>query len=897
MNGRSVEEHHGGALPVPRFLERGTANTFSLLLLPRFPLLRTPGAPKGRGVVLCPTSMTRSKSTRRKARSTSAATLSLPVLPLRDVVIFPSMIFPVLVGRESSLRAAAEAINRDKTIMLVAQRNPDVEEPGADDIHRAGTIARIVQMLRLPNGLMKILVEGEAQGFITDIFTVDGQLEAKVRRVEPQVPDDRQMEALQRQALDLFRDYVGLHRSIPPETLIAYDNQPDPMRRLYFIAGTIIGRAEEKQGILEMENPGEQYLELLRVLREEIEVLRLEQEIDTKVQDTLQRSQRQFIIQEQIRALQTELEQDGELSPEFIKLAEAINTIGMPEEVQARALEELDKLRRTPTMSPEFSVNRNYLEWLVAVPWTQRTADDLNVEHVREVLDEDHYGLERPKERIIEHIAVLNLVREMRGQILCLVGPPGVGKTSLGRSIARALGRTFIRVSLGGVRDEAEIRGHRRTYIGAMPGKVIQSMKRAGSVNPVLLLDEVDKMSADFRGDPSSAMLEVLDPEQNVAFNDHYLEVDYDLSKVLFIATANVLYNIPLPLQDRMEIIELNGYLENEKLEIAKRHIIRKQLEEHGLADRAVTFTDEAILKVIREYTSEAGVRSLEREIASLCRKIARRIVEAEYSGAKRRTRKAGPSIVVTPEEVERMLKAPRYRNRIGEKEDLVGAATGLAWTSVGGDTLTVEVSITPGPEKLTLTGQLGDVMKESAAAALSYIRANAAALDVPEEFMKGREIHIHVPEGAIPKDGPSAGITMATAIISAATLRPVRSDVAMTGEITLRGRILPIGGLTEKLIAARRVGVRTVVIPRDNLRQVEDIAADVKEGLEIIPVSTLQEAVPHLFRTEANTPEPITPANGRKGTTGARSRTKKSPGKGTPSLRTAVSARKGSSR
>jgi ATP-dependent Lon protease len=784
----------------------------------------------------------------------------MPVLPLRDVIVFPNMIFPVLVGRESSLKSATEALNNDKYIFLVAQRNAAVDEPSEEDIFHSGTVAKIVQMLRLPNGLMKILVEGESQGFIKRMTRTKGYLEAEIETVAAVVPNDKKMEALQRQIAELFQEYVHMHRGLPQEILVAFENITDPVQSLYYVAANLLSKSESKQELLEISDIKAQFLVLVRLLRDEIEVLKLEQEIDTKVQDTIQKSQRQFLIQEQIRALQTELEEEGELSPELAKIAEAIRASGMPEEVEARAFEELDKLRKTPMMSPEFAVNRNYLEWLTAVPWSARTEDLLDIQHVKQVLDEDHFGLERPKERILEHIAVLNLVKEMRGQILCLVGPPGVGKTSLGRSIARALGRKFVRVSLGGVRDEAEIRGHRRTYIGSMPGKVVQSMKRAGVVNPVLLLDEIDKMSADFRGDPSSAMLEVLDPEQNSSFNDHYLEVDYDLSKVLFITTANVLFNIPVPLQDRMEIIEISGYLEHDKLEIARRHIIPKQLEEHGLTGYQITFDDDAIMKVIREYTSEAGVRNLEREIASLCRKIAKSLVEAGQNATPRvnghagkkprpRRRAEASSLVVTAELVEKYLKAPRFRNRVGEGEDLIGAATGLAWTSVGGDTLTVEVSIVPGAEKLTLTGQLGDVMKESVSAAITYIRANAESLAVPKEFYKGNEIHVHVPEGAIPKDGPSAGITMAVAVISAAAQRRVRADVAMTGEITLRGRILPIGGLTEKLLAARRVNVRTVIIPKDNVKDLADLPSAVTEGLEIIPVSTLIEAVPHIFR------------------------------------------------
>ena len=789
--------------------------------------------------------------------SRSETITTLPVLPLRDIVIFPNMIFPVLVGRESSLKAATEALNNDKQILLVTQQNPEVDEPFEEDVYRSGTVATIAQMLRLPNGLMRILVEGESQGIIREIAFNGEYMEAAVAIISPVPSTDKQMKALKRQVALLFQEYVRLHNEMPPEMFATFESIEDPVRQLYFVAGNLGSSTESKQRILEATEVKEQYMELVKLLNEEIEILRLEQEIDSKVQDTIQKSQRQFIIQEQIRALQDELEDEArEVSPELTKLREAIEKAKMPKEVEAKAFEELDKLRRTPAMSPEFAVNRNYLEWITTVPWTKKTRDKLDIEHVKGILDEDHHGLEKPKDRILEHIAVLNLVREMRGQILCFVGPPGVGKTSLGKSIARALGRKLVRVSLGGVRDEAEIRGHRRTYIGSMPGRIIQSMKRAGTTNPVMVLDEIDKMSMDFRGDPSSAMLEVLDPEQNVAFNDHYLEVDYDLSHVLFIATANVLHNIPLPLQDRMEIIRLNSYLEHDKLEIAKRHIVPKQLQEHGLNDRSVEFTDDGLLKIIREYTSEAGVRNLEREIAAVCRKVARKIVSQKSKTSRKKTKSSSrtsptssAAIGVTPELVEQYLKIPRFRNRASESEDLLGTATGLAWTPTGGDTLTVEVSIVPGNERLTLTGQLGDVMKESSTAALTYVRANAKRLDIPEDFIKEREVHIHVPEGAIPKDGPSAGITMAVALISAASGRPVRSDVAMTGEITLRGRILSIGGLTEKLLAAQRTEIKRVIIPKENEIDLKEIPDQIKEGLEIIPVESLAEAVPHVFR------------------------------------------------
>ncbi|HLB00557.1 MAG TPA: endopeptidase La, partial [Bacteroidota bacterium] len=543
--------------------------------------------------------------------------------------------------------------------------------------------------------------------------------------------------------------------------------------------------------------------------------------------------------------LQDELGSDDILSPELEKLKKQIQAARMPAEVREKALEEFAKLKKTPPQSPEFGVGRNYLDWMVSLPWNKKTRDNLDIRHVQSTLDEDHFGLEKPKERILEHIAVLNLVKEMKGQILCFVGPPGVGKTSLGKSIARALGRKFVRISLGGVRDEAEIHGHRRTYIGSMPGKLIQSMKRAGVVNPVILMDEVDKMSMDFRGDPASALLEVLDPEQNSSFNDHYLDVDYDLSRVMFITTANVRYNIPLPLQDRMEIIELPGYLDFDKTEIAKRHIIPKQLAEHGLRKTDVRITDEAIVTIIREYTREAGVRNLEREIASVLRKVAKETVLGKRrNGGKKRSR----AVVVNPGKIGTYLGVPHFRRRPADTRPKVGSATGLAWTSVGGDILPVDVTIMDGTEKLTLTGQLGEVMKESAQAALSYIRSNARSLGVPPGFYSKKEIHIHLPEGAIPKDGPSAGITMAMALISAASNRPARSDVAMTGEITLRGNVLAIGGLNEKLLAARRNGIRTVLIPGENQKDLPEIPARVREGLKIIPLEKIEDAIPHVF-------------------------------------------------
>jgi ATP-dependent Lon protease len=769
----------------------------------------------------------------------------LPVLPLRDVVVFPFMIFPVLVGRESSLKAVNEALEREKFIFLAAQRNSVTEEPGADDIYHEGTIAKIIQILKLPNGLMKILVDGVVQASVKRFIPNGKFLEAEVQINFEHVTMDSELDALLRHTSSLFAEYVHLNRNVPSEVLLAFENTKDVQRKVFYIASNILQNVDVKQKVLQITTTREQLHELIRILNSENDVLKIEKEIDSKVHDNIAKSQRKFFIQEQIRILQDELG-DEDSSPELLKLRDDIKKARMPKQIEEKAMEEFGKLKKTPPLSPESTVIRGYLDWMISVPWYKRTKDNLSVEHVKAILDEDHFGLDKPKDRILEHIAVLNLVREIKGQILCFVGPPGVGKTSLAKSIARGLGRKLVRISLGGVRDEAEIRGHRRTYIGSMPGKIIQSMKRAGVINPVILLDEVDKMSMDFRGDPSSALLEVLDPEQNSTFNDHYLDVDYDLSHVMFITTANVRYQIPLPLQDRMEIIELSGYLQHDKREIAKRHIIPRQLEEHGLANSKIQISDPAIDKVIAEYTREAGVRNLERELASVCRKIAKDLVVGNQKNGKKE--KSAEPFVVTSEKVEEYLGVPKFRNRLRADSNRVGSVTGLAWTSVGGDILHVDVTIMSGKEKLTLTGQLGDVMKESAQAALSYLRSNAVALELDPDFFKDKEIHVHLPEGAIPKDGPSAGITMVMAMYSAISGKPARADVAMTGEITLRGEVLAIGGLNEKLIAAQRSGVTTVLIPQENVKDLSEIQAKVKEGLTILPVNKIEEALQYVF-------------------------------------------------
>lgn len=792
----------------------------------------------------------------------SSIPTKLSVLPLRDIIIFPNMIFPILIGRTSSLRAVSEALDRDKFIFVSAQLNPMQEDLELSDVYQYGTVAKIIQVVRLPNNLLKVLVEGFFQAKITRHIKNDLFIEASVKIIQQEYDEKNvKLQALMRRASELFSEYVKGDRNLPPEIATAFDVIENPSHKLYYGAANIRAKIEDKQKILSETDIEKQFFALNSLLVSEIEFSKLESEIDTKIQDSLQKNQRKFYIQEQIRALQNELGEDEEdADSDVAKLRVLLEKADLPKAVQAKADEELNRLKKTHSISPDYAVTRNYLETLANLPWSVKTVDNYSIENAKKILDEDHYDLEKPKERILEFIAVLNLTGQAKKQILCFVGPPGVGKTSLAKSVARALGRKFVRFSLGGVRDEAEIRGHRKTYVGAMPGRIIQSMKKAGSINPVILLDEIDKMAMDFRGDPSAALLEVLDPEQNIAFNDHYLEVDYDLSNVMFITTANVRHEIPLPLQDRMEIIELSSYLENDKINIAKKHIIPKLLEELGLNKINISFRDEALKKNIREYTREAGVRNLEREIASILRKLAKEIV-IEYGDKyqsdenkailenedflkviKRRR------ITITPKRVEEYLKVPKYKDRKEKLDDKVGVVTGLAWTSVGGEILPVEATIMPGTEKLTLTGKLGEVMKESAAAALSFVRSNWKTLQVPEDFYQKKELHIHVPEGAIPKDGPSAGITITIALISAATGKAVPGNLAMTGEINLRGEVLAIGGLKEKLLAAKRIGIKKVLIPADNLPDISEMSEEIKDGMEIIPVKNIMEALPHCF-------------------------------------------------
>ena len=771
----------------------------------------------------------------------------LPVLPLKDIVIYPYMIFPILAGRESTIKAIDKSIESDKYILLVTQLDAKIEDPTFENLYQTGTVAKILQVLRLPNGLIKVLVDGIVPATVTK-FHSNSFIKAKVSIKFNELKEDTELKGLIRQATKKFKEYVNSNETIPNESIVAYDNIKESDRKLYYIASTLLVDVEKKQRLLEIDDLHKQYYEVLFLLTSELEILHIEKDIDAKIYTEMQKNQRKFIVQEQIRILQDELGEGVELDPDLIKIREQIEKSGMTDIILEKAMEEFNKLRKTPQMSPDFGVIRNYLEWMVSVPWNKFTNDNFDLDHAKKILDEDHYDLEKPKERILELIAVLKLLKEKgihkspKGQILCLVGPPGVGKTSLGKSIARAINRKFTRLSVGGVKDEAEIRGHRRTYIGSMPGKIIQAMKKTGTSNPVILIDEIDKMSNDYRGDPSSAMLEVLDPEQNNTFNDHYLDVDYDLSNVLFITTANVQYNIPLPLQDRMETIEMRSYLDFEKVQIAQRHILPKEIAEHGLDSDEIKFSDKIILKMIQEYTREAGVRSLEREISSIIRKVAKEKVSEK--------KKKKETIVVTDELVEKYLGVRKYSKTVTDKSEVakIGSVYGLAWTSMGGDILTVDVTVMKGSNKITLTGKLGDIMKESALAGLSYIKSKAKKFKIPINFFKDHEIHIHLPEGAIPKDGPSAGITMIMAMLSAITKNPARTDVAMTGEITLRGNTLPIGGLNEKLLAALRHDIKKVLIPKENEKNLAEIPKEIIDNLTIIPVSDVSGCIEYVF-------------------------------------------------
>ncbi|MGC8792603.1 MAG: endopeptidase La [Bryobacteraceae bacterium] len=765
-------------------------------------------------------------------------TRRLPMMPVRDVVIFPHMMTPFVVGRESSVRALEEALATDKKIFLATQHDATVDEPRPEEIYQVGTIVNIVQSLRLPDGNIKVLVEGLERARIISVSDEEGFFRAVVRTFQYKIEPGPQLDALIARVTSLFEQYVKLSQNLNYETVVAAIRVDDPGRLADTVAANLQLTVEEKQELLEIFDPIERLTRIADMLDIEIEKLNVDRAIQGRVKRQMERAQKEYYLNEKIKAIQKELGR-GEKS-EIDELRKKIEAAGMTKDAYEKAMAELRRLENMPPMSAESTVSRNYLEWLLAVPWKQRTREIRDLKYAEKVLEEDHYGLEKVKERILEFLAVRRLVKHPKGSILCFVGPPGVGKTSLGMSIARATGRKFVRLSLGGVRDEAEIRGHRRTYIGALPGQIIQMMRKAGTRNPVFMLDEVDKMSMDFRGDPSAALLEVLDPEQNHMFMDHYLDVEYDLSQVFFICTANVLHTIPPALQDRMEVIRLSGYTEPEKLEIARRFLVPKQMKQTGLTPAMVEFTEEGLLQIIRYYTREAGVRNLEREIGNICRKVARGVVNARSS--KPRTEPA--KVVVGAEAVARFLGPEKFRDLEADKRNEIGAAVGLAWTEVGGQLLTTEAIIMDGKGKLITTGKLGDVMQESAQAAMSYIRSRAQMLGLPRDFYRHIDIHVHVPEGAIPKDGPSAGITIATAIVSALTKVPVRGNVAMTGEITLRGKVLPIGGLKEKLLAAHRHGILEAVLPKGNEKDLPDIPENIRNQMKLHFVESMDEVL-----------------------------------------------------
>ncbi len=757
-----------------------------------------------------------------------------PVLSLRDVVVFPHMVIPLFVGRERSVRALEETMNFDKRILLVTQKNPETESPGAEDLFECGTIASILQMLRLPDGTTKVLVEGVERVRIRELHDQEGYLAGNWSYLEAADPDDeRALEVTNRSLVGLFEQYVKLSRKIPPELLTTLAGIEDPSRLADTIAAHLGIRIEDKQQILETPSVLQRMERLMALIEGEIDVLKLEKRIRGRVKTQMEKSQREYYLNEQMKAIQKELGDLDESGNDLGDLEAKIEKAGMPAEALEKAKTEFNKLKMMSPMSAEATVVRNYLDWMLMMPWKKRSRVRNDIKAAEGILEADHYGLERVKERILEYLAVQQRVKKLKGPILCLVGPPGVGKTSLGRSIAKATGREFVRMSLGGVRDEAEIRGHRRTYIGSMPGRVLQNLGKVGTRNPLFMLDELDKMSMDFRGDPSSALLEVLDPEQNNTFGDHYLEVDFDLSEIMFVATANSL-NIPPALLDRMEIIRIPGYTEDEKLNIAVRYLLPKQIKQHGLKDKEISVSEGAITDIIRYYTREAGVRNLERELAKICRKVVKELSVDDNLESRQ----------VTVRNLDKYLGVRRFRYGRAEEENEVGQVTGLAWTEVGGELLQIEAAAVPGKGKLTHTGQLGSVMQESVQAALSVVRARAAALGIAEDFHQNRDIHIHVPEGATPKDGPSAGIAMATALVSILTGVAVRSDVAMTGEITLRGKVLPIGGLKEKLLAALRGGIRLVMIPKENEKDLAEIPQRIKKDLEIKPVQWIDEVL-----------------------------------------------------
>lgn len=755
----------------------------------------------------------------------------LAVLPLRDVVVYPHMVIPLFVGRDKSIRALESAMENAKQILLVAQRSAADDDPSIDDIHEVGTVSNILQLLKLPDGTIKVLVEGVSRARTIEFVDTDNFFAARTEALEPEPITDREAEVLTRSLMGQFDQYVKLNKKVPPEIISSLSSIDDPSRLADTIAAHMSIKIQDKQDVLEFVNLRERLEHLISLMESEIDLLQVEKRLRGRVKKQMEKSQREYYLNEQMKAIQNELGESEDGSNEFDELAEKIAASGMHKEAREKAESELKKLRMMSPMSAEATVVRNYIDWIIGVPWKKRSKTGRNLNKAEEILDEDHYGLEKVKERIVEHLAVQQRVKKMKGPILCLVGPPGVGKTSLGRSIARATNRKFVRMSLGGVRDEAEIRGHRRTYVGSLPGKILQNMAKVGTRNPLFLLDEVDKMAMDFRGDPASALLEVLDPEQNNSFNDHYLEVDYDLSEVMFITTANSL-NIPAPLLDRMEVIRLAGYTEDEKVNIAKRYLIPKQIKNNGLKAEEITISESSIREIIRYYSREAGVRNLEREIANVCRKVVKQILKKD----------PGRSVSVTSKSIEKYLGVKKFRYGLAEEEDRIGQVTGLAWTEVGGDLLTIEAAVVPGKGKETYTGRLGDVMQESIKAAMTVVRSRASSLGIKPDFYRAHDVHFHVPEGATPKDGPSAGVGMSIALVSALTGIPAKANVAMTGEITLRGEILPIGGLKEKLLAALRGGIQTVLIPIENERELKEIPSNIKQGLDIKPVRWIDE-------------------------------------------------------
>jgi ATP-dependent Lon protease len=758
------------------------------------------------------------------------------LLPLRELIVFPHGVYAILIGRQKSIKALEAAESSKKPILLAAQKDARISEPGPDDIYAVGTLGVVVQLLRLPDGTVKALLEGKKRARVLRYARQDEFFQVEVEEIEEVCERTTEVEALMRTVNATFENYVGLNQKIPPEMVTSIAAVDDPAYLADKLVSHLGIKLEDKQSLLECTNPAERLERILGYMRSELEILEVEKRIRSRVRKQVEKTQKEYYLNEQMRAIQEELGEKDEFENESQELEDKLRQKEMPAEAREKCEREIKKLKMMSPMSPEATVVRNYLDWFLALPWLEYTEDKLDIKEAGRILEEDHYGLEKVKQRILEYLAVQTLVGRLKGPILCLVGPPGVGKTSLGKSVARATGRKFVRVSLGGVRDEAEICGHRRTYIGALPGKVIQCMRKAGSGNPVMLFDEVDKMSTDFRGDPSSALLEVLDPEQNSTFNDHYLDCDYDLSKVMFITTANTLERIPRSLQDRLEIIRIAGYTETEKLQIAKKYLLKKQREANGLKEENIEFSDKAILDIIRHYTREAGVRNLEREIASICRKSAVVVVKTDRNA----------HVKVSASSLSKYLGPPKFRYGMAETEPQIGVATGLAWTELGGELLGVEVTIVPGRGKLTITGQLGEVMQESAQAALSYVRSRSEQLRLSQDFYQKIDIHIHIPEGAIPKDGPSAGITLATALVSALCRVPVRNDLAMTGEITLRGRVLPIGGLKEKVLAAHRGGIKTVLLPKENEKDVDEIPQQVLRNVTLIQVEHMDEVLRH---------------------------------------------------